>query len=92
VNDTLRYQDYLAQVEYDAESDSFHGRVLNVRDVITFEGRSVAELKREFAASVEDYLEYCAARGESPERPFSGRIIVRVEPDVHRAIADAAMR
>ncbi len=92
MNDTLRYKDYLAQVEYDAESDSFHGRVLNVRDVLTFEGRSIAELRREFSASVEDYLEYCAARGESPERPYSGRFIVRVEPEVHRAIAAAATR
>ena len=65
----MTYKNYVAEIEYDAQAEIFHGRVLLARDVVTFEGRSVEELKREMAASVEDYLAWCAQRGEAPETP-----------------------
>lgn len=88
----MTYRGYEGIVEYDAEADVFHGEVSNLRDVITFQGRSVDELKNAFAASVDDYLDFCASRGEEPEKPFSGRFVVRVEPAVHGAVARAARR
>ena len=60
----MEYKGYLAQVDYDDETGAFHGEVVNLRDVITFEGDCVAELKQAFRDSVEDYLAFCAARGE----------------------------
>jgi len=70
----------------DEEAGLFHGEVINTRDVITFQGRTVRQLKKAFADSVDDYLEYCAARGEEPEKPFSGKFLVRVPPEMHREI------
>ena len=49
----------------------FHGEIINIRDVITFQGQSVAELTKAFRDSIEDYLQFCEERGESPEKPFS---------------------
>jgi predicted HicB family RNase H-like nuclease len=86
----IEYKGYLGVVSYDADADAFHGEVVNTRDVITFEGRSVAELKRELAASVEDYLEMCRERGEDPDRPFRGDFLVRADPELHRALTTAA--
>ena len=86
----MDYKGYTAKVEFDADANVFHGQVLNLRDVITFQGTSVDELHAEFEASVEDYLEWCAERGEEPERPFSGKFVVRLEPDLHRDIATRA--
>ena len=86
------YKGYHAKVEYDPESTSFHGEVIDIRDVITFRGTSVRELRKELAASVEDYLAFCAERGEAPERPYSGRFLVRVSPDMHRAVVLEAAR
>jgi len=88
----MEYKGYTATVEYDDDADVFHGQVLNLRDVITFQGTSVAELKNEFANSVEDYLEFCRLRGEEPEKALSGRFLVRVDPDLHRMLAAAASR
>jgi predicted HicB family RNase H-like nuclease len=70
----MSFKDYEAAVEYDEEAEIFHGEVINLRDVITFQGKSVAELKKAFAGSVEDYLAFCKARGEDPEKthPASG--------------------
>ena len=82
----MTYKGYQAKVEMDEEAGLFHGEVLNTRDVITFQGRSVRELKRAFADSVDDYIEFCAARGEDPEKPFSGKFLVRVSPEMHREI------
>jgi predicted HicB family RNase H-like nuclease len=70
----------------DEEAGLFHGEVINTRDVITFQGRTVRELKKAFADSVDDYLEFCAVRGEEPEKPFSGKFLVRVSPEMHREI------
>ena len=82
----MEYKGYIAQVEFDNEDNIFHGEVINLRDVITFQGETVDELREAFQESVEDYLEFCAERGEKPERPFSGKFSVRMDPALHRRI------
>lgn len=89
---TMSYKGYEAVVEFDAEAGLFHGEVANLRDVVTFQGKSVAELKRALAASVEDYLAFCKERGEEPDKPFSGQFVVRTEPSLHKDLAVAAKR
>jgi predicted HicB family RNase H-like nuclease len=83
---------YEAVVEFDEDADIFHGEVVNLRDVITFQGASAAELKKAFAESLDDYLAFCKARGEEPEKPFSGQFVVRTEPSLHKAMTLAARR
>jgi predicted HicB family RNase H-like nuclease len=87
----MEYKGYVGRVEYDDEAEIFHGEVINTRDVITFQGTTVAELKKAFHDSVEDYLAFCSERGEEPEKPFSGQFVTRVSPDLHRRINLAAM-
>jgi predicted HicB family RNase H-like nuclease len=88
----MTYKGYQSRVELDEEAGVFHGEVINTRDVTTFQGSSVAKLKRAFEDSVDDYLEFCAARGEDPEKPFSGKFLVRVPPEMHRQIMTEARR
>lgn len=88
----MEYKGYIARVEFDDEAGIFHGEVINTRDVITFQGSSVEELRRALEDSVEDYLEFCRVRAEEPERPFSGRFVVRLTPEQHRKIYIAARR
>jgi predicted HicB family RNase H-like nuclease len=88
----MSYKGYEAVVDYDPDADLFHSEVINLRDVITFQGRSVDELKQALADSVEDYLAFCCERGEEAEKPFSGQFVVRVEPALHRAVVSAAKR
>ncbi len=82
----MKYKNYDAAVRFDDETETFHGEVINTRDVVTFQGRSVAELKREFKNSVEDYLEFCSQRDEEPDKPFSGNFILRISPDLHQRL------
>jgi predicted HicB family RNase H-like nuclease len=89
---TMTYKGYDALVTYDEEAELFHGEVMNTRDVITFEGSSVGELKQALLESIEDYLSFCKERGEEAEKPFSGQFVVRVEPPLHRAAVSAAKR
>ncbi len=86
----MEYKGYVAKVEFDDEADIFHGEVINLRDVITFEGQSVAELRQAFEDSIEDYLDFCRQRNEDPEKPFSGKFSVRVDPELHRKITTQA--
>ena len=78
----MTYKGYRARVELDEQAGVFHGEIINTRDVITFQGSSVDELTRAFEDSVDDYLEFCSSRGEEPEKPFSGKFLVRVPPEV----------
>jgi predicted HicB family RNase H-like nuclease len=80
----MEYKGYIGKVEIDEEAGILHGEVINIRDVITFEGVSVDELQRAFHESVDDYLDFCAQRGESPEKPFSGKFVVRLPAELHR--------
>jgi predicted HicB family RNase H-like nuclease len=89
---TMSYKGYQAIVEYDEDAGIFHGEVANLRDVITFQGKSVAELKKALADSIEDYLAFCKQRGEEPEKPFSGQFVVRTDPSLHKDMSMAAKR
>ena len=88
----MTYKGYTGAFEYDADADIFHGDVLHISDVVTFEGRSIDELKAALADSVEDYLEFCKCHGRQPQKPYSGRFNVRISPDLHRRIAECASR
>ena len=82
----LKYKDYAGHAEYDDEAGLFHGEVLDLRDVITFQGKSVKELERAFRDSIDDYLEFCKERGEEPDKPFSGRLMLRLPSSLHREV------
>jgi len=88
----MEYKGYIGVTEVDEEAGLLHGEVANTRDVITFQAKSMDELRVAFEDSVEDYLEFCTARGESPDKPLSGRFLVRIHPDLHRKIYAEAKR
>ena len=88
----MEYKGYFSKVEFDDDANIFHGEVINLRDVITFEGETVKELKQAFQDSVDDYLDFCADRGENPEKPYSGKFVVRVEPELHKNISIEARK
>ena len=83
----MDYKGYIGNVVFDDDANIFHGEVINLRDVVTFQGASVAQLRKAFRDSVDDYLEFCAERGESPEKPYSGKFMVRIEPELHKSVA-----
>ena len=86
----MEYKGYVGKVEFDDEAGIFHGEVLDTRDVITFQGQSVDELKTAFQESIDDYLAFCKQRGEEPNKPFSGQFITRIPPELHRQVNLAA--
>lgn len=86
----MKYKGYTGQVEYDEEAKIFHGEVLGIKDVVTFQGTNVEEIEKAFKDSVEDYLAFCKARGEEPDRPFSGKFNLRIPPDLHAKLSIAA--
>ena len=88
----MEYKGYSAKVEFDEDANIFHGEIINLRDVITFEGESVDQLRQAFQDSVDDYLEFCAERGEDPEKPYSGKFVLRVEPELHKRLAIEARK
>ena len=89
---TMTHDGYVATVELDEEAGLFHGEVVNTRDVLTFQGRTLDELRTAFADTIGDYLDWCRERGKEPERPYSGNFTVRITPDLHRRIATAAAK
>ena len=88
----MTYKGYQAIVEFDEEARVLSGEVINTRDVITFQADSAEEVEKAFQESVDDYLEFCKARGEEPEKPFSGTFTVRMSPEQHRELALEARR
>jgi predicted HicB family RNase H-like nuclease len=86
----MEYKGYIGKVEYDDEAEIFHGEVINTRDIITFQGTTVVEIKQAFLDSVEDYLNFCEQLHQPPEKPFTGKLMVRLSPDLHRRAFVAA--
>ena len=88
----MRHRDDLARIGLDEDLGLFAGHVVNLSSPVTFYGRSIDELQREFATSLEVYREVCRERGVEPEKPYSGRFNLRLPPDLHRGLARAAAR
>ncbi len=86
----LSYRNYSARIEFDADDRVFFGRLSGLRDIVSFHGESVDELVTAFQEAVDDYLETCAKVGKTPERPYSGKLMLRLDPKVHAATARAA--
>ena len=90
MNNTMQYRGYTASMSFDAEDKIILGRVLDIDDILTFHGASVAEFEAHFHTVVDDYIAACEALGSEPERPASGRLMLRVSPEVHAASLKAA--
>lgn len=88
----IEHKGYIGVFEFDPEIDTFHGTVVNTNDVITFYGKSVAELRKEMRASANEYLAFCQEEGREPEKPFSGKLLLRTSPELHRRVALEAAR
>lgn len=88
---TLTYKGYTGVIDLDIDEDILHGEVVDLKDTITFQGESVLEMKKAFQDSVDDYLDFCASEGVQPEKPFSGKFILRVGPKKHKFINKAAL-
>ena len=86
----MRYKGYSARIEYSDEDGCFVGRVAGIRDLLTFHGESVDEVRQAFEEALDFYLETSAERGEMPNKPYSGKLLLRVAPEIHAAVATAA--
>lgn len=86
----MSYKGYSARIDYDDEDGIFVGRIAGIRDGVGFHADSVAELREAFHEAVEDYLETCARIGKEPQKAFSGQMMFRVKPELHRRAAVAA--
>ena len=87
---TMTYKGYTARVEYDERDDIFVGRILGIRALISFHGETVVQLRRRFESAIKDYLADCRERGLRPEKPVSGKVLLRLAPEVHGAALVAA--
>ena len=90
MSSVMKYKGYSARIEFDGEDEIFFGRIAGIRDGISFHADTVAELKAAFHESVDDYLDTCARIGREPQKPYSGKVMFRLNPEIHRAAATAA--
>jgi predicted HicB family RNase H-like nuclease len=88
---TLNYEGYTAKVEFDPEDNILFGNIIGIRDTVGFHGETVSELKEAFQEAVDFYLESCKKAGRKPNKPFSGKFVVRVDSSLHGEIAAAAV-
>jgi predicted HicB family RNase H-like nuclease len=87
---TMNHRGYTARIEFDERDNIFVGRVLGLRTMISFHGETVKELRKQFAAAIDEFLRDCEQQGVRPEKPASGRILLRIPPEVHGAALVAA--
>ncbi len=90
MTNVMNYRGYSARVEFDPRDNIFWGKVLGIADTITFEGATVAQLTEDFHNAVDGYLEHCARTGRKPHKPASGKLMLRVPPEIHAAVQVAA--
>ncbi|MGK6315319.1 type II toxin-antitoxin system HicB family antitoxin [Neorhizobium sp. DT-125] len=90
MTNVMTYKGYSARIEYDDEDGILFGQIAGIRDGVGFHADSVDELRTAFREAVDDYIETCAKVGKEPQKPYSGKMMFRVSPEVHRRAAQAA--
>lgn len=90
MSNTMTYKDYTASMEFDADDKIIVGRVLGIDDIITFHAESIAEFEQAFHTSVDDYIKACKQLGQTTEKHVSGRVMLRIAPQVHAAALKTA--
>lgn len=88
----LKYKNYIGSAEIDLDDNTLRGKLLFIRDLVTYEANSPAELKNEFEAAIDEYLDDCVAIEKEPDKPFKGVFNVRIRPSLHREIARCALK
>ncbi len=86
----MKYKGFSARIEYSDEDGCFVGHIAGIRDVIGFHGEAVAELRFAFEEAVDDYIETCEKIGKTPQKAYSGKMMLRIPPEIHAAVAVAA--
>lgn len=86
----MSYLNYSAKIEYDPIDKIFVGHILGIRDIVGFHGSTVEELEMAFQEAVDHYLEICEKIGQPPQRSYSGKLTLRIPPEIHMAVATAA--
>ncbi|MFF7708214.1 toxin-antitoxin system HicB family antitoxin [Pseudomonas sp. NPDC007930] len=84
---TMSHRGYTARIDYSDEDGLFVGHIAGIHDVVGFHGESVSELRAAFAEAVEDYLDTCAKLGRAPQKPYSGKLSLRLKPELHASVA-----
>ena len=84
---TMHYKSYAARIEYSEEDDCLVGHIAGINDIVGFHANSVHELHAAFEEAVDDYLETCKKAGRAPQKPYSGKIMLRVPPEIHARAA-----
>ena len=90
MSSTMTHKGQTARIEFDDRGNILVGRLVGITDVVSFHAESVAELRAAFEEAVDDYLETCARIGKAPQQPASGKMMLRVAPEVHSAALMAA--
>lgn len=83
----MKYKNYIAEAEYDQDTKTFEGIVIGIRDIIHFSAKKKEDLEQAFHDSVEDYIEFCRETNKRPEKSYSGRIPLRIDPKIHAHLA-----
>ena len=86
----LHYKDYIGSVEFSEEDAVFHGKIVGIKSLISFEGDSVNTITEDFHNAVDEYLSFCAENGTKPEKSFKGSFNIRIGADLHRRAAITA--
>ena len=87
----LEYKGYTGSIEYSQEDELLYGKVHGIRSLISYEGHSGKELKKDFIQSVDDYILTCNEEGREAEKPFKGSFNVRISSELHQDAAFLAM-
>jgi len=83
----LQYKGYSGSINFSVEDGVFHGKIMGIRSLISFEGNSVDSITEDFQNAVDEYLEICKENNFEPEKPFKGSFNIRINPELHRQLA-----
>ena len=84
MNNLMEYRGYSSKIEYSDEDEVFHGKIIDINGLVSFEGTTVEELKKEFRDAVDRHIEFCEKNNKEPKKQYKGNFNVRIEPNLHK--------
>ena len=84
MKDLLLHEGFLGSVHFSPQDSCFFGKIEGIDDLVTFEGRSVDEIKKAFQEAVVDYKTLCVSLGKPMQKSYKGSFNVRISPELHK--------
>ena len=91
MTDLIEYKKFFGSLHFNSDDEIFYGKIEGINDLISFEGKTVKDIKRNFKDAVNDYIYICKENDKPLYKSYKGSFNIRVPAELHKKAVQQAL-